>query len=267
MKVKEFRNVANSEIKFQEKLRELNNEIKKSRDPKLYIDSIRTEFNKEATLIYELDSVNINDGYYISTVKNFCIPVVTHFLNDTERTYQYKLKNKEKLENELTNEYIIHVTEMFEDGFGNHEYEKDVIIDQELLNKLNIILSILNIEIIEKLVNIRPHIFLASSNGHCAIATTLCIILDQTEFFENDDLNLEKLFLTILNVIVECTLIRLFKQKLTVFDILRLQDIYKTTTEDILKVKLGKSIANYLVDNVEDLGMEYLISKNNIELN
>ncbi len=123
------------------------------------------------------------------------------------------------------------------------------------------------IEIIEKLVNIRPHIFLASSNGHCAIATTLCIILDQTEFFENDELNLEKLFLTILNVIVECTLIRLFKQKLTVFDILRLQDIYKTTTEDILKVKLGKSIANYLVDNVEDLGMEYLISKNNIELN
>ena len=61
MKVKEFRNVANSEIKFQEKLRELNNEIKKSRDPKLYIDSIRTEFNKEATLIYELDSVNSNN--------------------------------------------------------------------------------------------------------------------------------------------------------------------------------------------------------------
>lgn len=267
MKIKEFRKISNSEIQFQKKLRELKQEIKKSRSPKLYIDSIRKEFNKECSLIYEFDSANINDGYYISSVKYFCIPVITHFLNDTEKTYQYKLINKEKTEEELINEYVEHICEMFENGLGNHEYLKEVIIDQELLDKINIILSVINISIIEKIVDIKPHIFLANGNGHCAIATTLSIVLDQTEFFVENELDLEKLFLTLINVIVECALIRLFKQKLTVFDILQLQDIYNTTTEEILKVKLGQSIANKIVDNTDDLGIDYLLKKAKINFN
>ena len=64
---------------------------------------------------------------------------------------------------------------------------------------------------------------------------------------------MEKLFLTIINVITECVITRLFKQILTVFDITKLQEIYNTTN------KIGKDIAQKIVDNCMTVGLKTLL--------
>ena len=267
MKIKELRKVANSEILFQKELKELKKEIKKSRNPKLYIDSIREEMKKERELVYELDSFHIRDSFYISSVNSLCTCVLTQFLEDTYKTYQCKLKSvnmmskKEKLEKKKQNiekEYITHIYEMFEDGFGTHTYDRDGELNEEFIEKINIILSILHTQIIEELVNVKPHIFIAHSNGNCAVATTLSIVLDQESFYKNEELELEKLFLTLVNVIVECSLVRLFKLILNGYHILKLQEQYEVNDIDELKIKVGQSIANKLVDDTIDDGLKLL---------
>ena len=269
MKIKELRAVACSEIQFQEKLRELKNEIQKARNPKLYIDSIQLEMEKECKLIYELDSVHLNSNYYLSSVSSFCICVLTQFLKDSNATYQYKIKNEEQIsknkvdvrkkKNEITEEYLKYIYEMFENGLGTHEYHKDISLDQDFIHKLNILLSLLHLSIVEEIVGVKPHIFISDNNGHCAVATTLSIILDQNKFFIDNELDMEKLFLTIINVITECVITRLFKQILTVFDITKLQECYQTPDEIELKNKIGKDIAQKIVDDKMTVGLKTLL--------
>ena len=269
MKIKNLREVACSEIQFQKRLSELKNEIQKARNPKLYIDSIKKELEKECKLIYELDSVNLNDNYYLSSVSSFCICVLTQFLIDSNNTYKYKINNAEQLyenkidikktKKEITEDYLKYIYEMFENGFGTHEYNKDFSLNQDFLHKLNILLSILHLSIVEKLVGVKPHIFIADNNGHCAVATTISIVVDQNKFFIDNEIDMEKLFLTIINVITECVITRLFKQILTVFDITKLQEIYNTTNEIELKNKIGKDIAQKIVDNSMTVGLKTLL--------
>lgn len=148
---------------------------------------------------------------------------------------------------------------MFENGFGTHEYNKDFSLNQDFLHKLNILLSILHLSIVEKLVGVKPHIFITDNNGHCAVATTISIVVDQNKFFIDNEIDIEKLFLTIINVITECVITRLFKQILTVFDITKLQEIYNTTNEIELKNKIGKDIAQKIVDNSMTVGLKTLL--------
>ena len=236
-----------------------------------HIDSIRNEVDKQCELIYEFDSVYLNNTYYLCTINSFCMCVLSQFLIDAINTYNYKLKNLEQIlddksdikqmKNKITEEYLQYIYDMFDHGFKYYEYDKNIHINQDFLDKTNILLSNLNVSIIEKLTGVKPHIFIADSNGHCAIATTISIVLNQELFLdENDELNLETLFLTIVNVLTECTITRLFKQILTVFDITKLQEIYETTNEKELKIKIGQSIANNIVDNKIDKGLKLLLN-------
>lgn len=240
MKIKDFTSVANDTNEFQKKLRELNNEIQKSRDPYLYIQTIKKEFEKEYKKIIEFDGLEMSNTYYLSSANHFCIQIIYQFLKNMEDE-----TDKEK--------YVKIVLEVFENCLRNYTSNTNVRLDGEFVEKTDIILSLFNLSIIEKLTNIKPHIFITEDTEHFAITNTFTMVLDQNLFFDEDaEVDVEKLFNILINLITECTLTVLFEKW-------NLEKMFEEIEEEDLKLQLGRSIATALAEHKMDENVEKLM--------
>ena len=141
---------------------------------------------------------------------------------------------------------------MFEKVFKSRIYDTSNHINGDILEIINIIFNNFNLDIIQELIEIKPIIFIFSEQNHFALPLH-CIMGYNTELFldTNKKLDFQLLFSTMINVLTECILTRLFTFNLLDLDINILMKEYRLTKEE-LKISIGQSIANYIVESKKD---------------
>ena len=256
MNVKYLYDISNNEILFKKELIHIKQEIQDAIDSIEYIEELRNNIEDYCELSSNFHSCAMNNNYELLTCNNYCIYILNQILKDGKIVYDYKMKNilllKDQTEKDIEEEYLNYIFNMFEKGFKSRIYDTSNHINDDILETINIIFNNFNLDIIQELIEINPIIFIFSEQNHFALPLH-CIMGYNTELFldKNKKIDFQLLFSTIINVLTECILTRLFTFNLLDLDINILMKEYSLTKEE-LKISIGQSIANYIVDSKKD---------------
>ena len=224
------------------------------------IEIIETSLNKEDDIerlknfvyVYCNKYLLLKNGYFILNNNSYNLIFLYQSFRDADHIILLRKKYlRENLEQFLTNDYIDHILDILKNGFRDYNLEK-VENNERNNNYINQVMNRLNIDIIKKLCNIDPYIFvLKSPDCHC-ISLLGIIILDIDLFMKNDRLDINRLTLMLLNFLTDIVIKRLFKYVLEEEHISYLMEYYNINNEEELKKKLGNIIANYMIKNTKN---------------
>lgn len=256
MDIKPLIHVSHNEKEFKKELMKIKEycgrDIEKIRE---MINDVNTWCNGAI----EMYSCHMANTYYLMHGDYFCMFILQLSLQEIIKNHEiHKLGIKklagishftEEEDHHLNEVFIDSVYSVFESGFGTY-YTKDCgkAIDSDFLHTLNVILSSLNLSIIEKLTTKKPYVFFTEADTHTSLPHLNIIIFHTAAFYENDILDTKMLFLTVSNLLIEHTVQILFHEILIEENIEELKNMYHVKDMESLMINVGKDVAGYITE-------------------
>lgn len=258
--IEDLAKVSNDELSFSEELIIVKDYIDKSKNKYRQIVSFIKNLNKYCEE-YEQNNHSVNNDYLLFNTNNFCMYMLQRIINKYYEDYllhkevmeEYLHVNKldsfilEKLNNQLVDNIFLIMTSGFK---MSTEYNFELMgkEDDELFRFYNIFLSDMKLGIVNKLIGLKPIVFVGRKGYDSAIiegTNILLLELNKSVKFVDGRPDVEYVYGYLINNIIGCSMFILFNDILTEQQITNLIIKYKLPKDD-LSFKVGQGLAWYI---------------------